>query len=56
MLRERDVREARRGLNETGACIRHRLAKVGWSGTPSFEPGSAICVRASMSPALLADR
>jgi general secretion pathway protein A len=28
------------GLNETGAYIRHRLAKVGWSGVPSFEPGA----------------
>jgi UDP-N-acetylglucosamine 2-epimerase len=26
--------------DETGAYVRHRLAKVGWSGTPSFEPGS----------------
>lgn len=28
------------GLNETGAYIRHRLSKVGWSGVPSFEPGA----------------
>ncbi|MFT3954865.1 MAG: UDP-N-acetylglucosamine 2-epimerase [Piscinibacter sp.] len=27
-------------LNETGAYIRHRLAKVGWTGKPSFEPGA----------------
>lgn len=27
-------------LNETGAYIRHRLGKVGWSGAPSFEPGA----------------
>ena len=27
-------------LEETGAYIRHRLAKVGWSGKPSFEAGS----------------
>lgn len=26
--------------DETGAYVRHRLAKVGWSGTPSFEPRS----------------
>ena len=26
--------------DETGAYIRHRLAKVGWSGTPSFEAGA----------------
>lgn len=26
--------------DETGAYIRHRLAKVGWSGTPSFEAGT----------------
>ena len=25
---------------ETGGYIRHRLAKVGWSGTPSFEHGA----------------
>ena len=25
---------------ETGAYIRHRLGKVGWKGTPSFEPGA----------------
>ncbi len=25
---------------ETGAYIRHRLEKVDWSGTPSFEPGA----------------
>jgi UDP-N-acetylglucosamine 2-epimerase len=28
------------GQHETGAYIRHRLAKVGWSGVPSFEPGA----------------
>jgi UDP-N-acetylglucosamine 2-epimerase len=28
------------GQNETGAYIRHRLAKVGWSGVPSFEAGA----------------
>ncbi len=27
-------------LNETGAYIRHRLAKVGWNGKPSFEAGA----------------
>ena len=26
--------------DETGAYIEHRLKKVGWSGTPSFEPGA----------------
>src|SRR5947207_2802203 len=25
---------------ETGAYIEHRLRKVGWTGTPSFEPGA----------------
>ncbi|MGE0674775.1 MAG: UDP-N-acetylglucosamine 2-epimerase, partial [Methylibium sp.] len=28
------------GANETGAYIRHRLGRVGWTGTPSFEPGA----------------
>lgn len=28
------------GPGETGAYIRHRLERVGWKGTPSFEPGS----------------
>ncbi|WP_298825198.1 UDP-N-acetylglucosamine 2-epimerase [uncultured Piscinibacter sp.] len=28
------------GAGETGAYIRHRLAKVGWTGTPSFEAGA----------------
>ena len=27
-------------LDETGAYIEHRLRKVGWSGTPRFEPGA----------------
>lgn len=27
-------------LNEIGAYIRHRLTKVGWNGTPSFEAGA----------------
>ncbi|WP_280154000.1 UDP-N-acetylglucosamine 2-epimerase [Piscinibacter sp. XHJ-5] len=27
-------------LEETGAYIEHRLRKVGWSGSPSFEPGA----------------
>jgi len=27
-------------LEETGAYIEHRLRKVGWSGTPRFEPGA----------------
>jgi general secretion pathway protein A len=27
-------------LNEIGAYIRHRLSKVGWNGTPSFEAGA----------------
>lgn len=28
------------GPGETGAYIRHRLGRVGWTGTPSFEPGA----------------
>jgi len=28
------------GVQETGAYIRHRLGRVGWKGTPSFEPGA----------------
>lgn len=28
------------GPGETGAYIRHRLERVGWKGTPSFEPGA----------------
>jgi UDP-N-acetylglucosamine 2-epimerase len=28
------------GANETGAYIRHRLERVGWKGSPSFEPGA----------------
>ena len=42
-LRERVSAQCHLGplaLNETGAYIRHRLSKVGWSGVPSFEPGA----------------
>ena len=28
------------GPTETGAYVRHRLGKVGWTGTPSFEDGA----------------
>ena len=28
------------GREETGAYVEHRLAKVGWNGTPRFEPGA----------------
>ncbi len=28
------------GRDETGPYIEHRLAKVGWNGTPRFEPGA----------------
>jgi general secretion pathway protein A len=42
-LRERVLASCHLGpltLDETAAYVRHRLAKVGWSGTPSFETGS----------------
>ncbi len=42
-LRERIAVQCHLGplaLAETGAYIRHRLAKVGWKGVPSFEPGA----------------
>jgi len=28
------------GVDEVGAYIQHRLGKVGWKGTPAFEPGA----------------
>ncbi|MBS0440587.1 MAG: UDP-N-acetylglucosamine 2-epimerase [Proteobacteria bacterium] len=42
-LRERIAAQCHLGplaLNETGAYIRHRLEKVGWTGVPRFEPGA----------------